>query len=177
MIRAELATALAAAADSAATDPSAAERFDGARVAWESAVEAAASPLAPAHLHPYALVRAARVARAAGDRPAAERLAVAGRDEAERSGFGLLTEAAAALISSRGARAAGGAAALGPGAPLTEREEQVLALIEQGLSNKQIGEVLFISAKTASVHVSSILRKVGAASRTEAVYRASRPAR
>ena len=62
----------------------------------------------------------------------------------------------------------------GPGAALTEREEEVLALIEQGLSNKQIGERLFISAKTASVHVSSILRKVGASSRTEAVYRASR---
>ena len=51
----------------------------------------------------------------------------------------------------------------------------MLALIEQGLSNKQTGETLFISAKTASVHVSSILRKVGATTRTEAVYRASRP--
>ena len=50
----------------------------------------------------------------------------------------------------------------------------MLDLIEQGLTNKQIGERLYISAKTASVHVSSILRKVGAASRTEAVYRAAR---
>jgi DNA-binding NarL/FixJ family response regulator len=42
------------------------------------------------------------------------------------------------------------------------------------LSNRQIGEKLFISAKTASVHVSAILRKLGAASRTEAVFLASR---
>ncbi|MEY9952933.1 AAA family ATPase [Leifsonia sp. EB34] len=177
VIRAELATALAASSEETGSEASAADRFEDARAAWEAAVEATASPLAPAHLHPYALVRAARVARAAGDRTAAERLAAAGRDEAKRSGFGLVADAAAALMSSRGVRAGGGPAALGPGAPLTEREEQVLALIEQGLSNKQIGEVLFISAKTASVHVSSILRKVGAASRTEAVYRASRTAR
>jgi ATP/maltotriose-dependent transcriptional regulator MalT len=183
LIRAELATALAAAGvpgddgAEASADASAPDRFDGARTAWDAAVEATASPLAPAHLHAYALVRAARVARAAGDRPTAERLAVAARDEADRTGFGLLADAASALVSSRANRAVGGPPALGPGAPLTDREEQVLALIEQGLSNKQIGEALFISAKTASVHVSSILRKVGAASRTEAVYRASRAPR
>ena len=57
---------------------------------------------------------------------------------------------------------------------LTPREVQVLELIAQGLSNRQIGEKLFISAKTASVHVSAILRKLGAASRTEAVFLASR---
>jgi DNA-binding NarL/FixJ family response regulator len=53
---------------------------------------------------------------------------------------------------------------------LTARESQVLELIGQGLSNRQIGESLFISGKTASVHVSAILRKLGATSRTEAVY-------
>ena len=36
--------------------------------------------------------------------------------------------------------------------------------------NKQIGERLYISGKTASVHVSAILRKLGASSRTEAVF-------
>jgi len=81
-------------------------------------------------------------------------------------------EAADALGAQPALRSAPVAAA--HGAPLTEREEQVLALIEQGLSNKQIGERLYISAKTASVHVSSILRKVGASSRTEAVYLAAR---
>lgn len=187
VIRAELATALAAAGVRGAVLPSvviagpggdsAVARFAAARAAWEAALIATVSPPAPAHLHPYALVRAARVARAAGDSGAVEQLAAAARGEAERSGFGLLGEAAAALASSRSSRASHGAAAVGLGAPLTEREEQVLALIEQGLSNKQIGEALFISAKTASVHVSSILRKVGASSRTEAVYRASRASR
>lgn len=178
VIRAELATALAAGEAGDGSDgASGAERFAAARAAWRVAIDATSSSLAPAHLHPYALVRAARVARAAGDSGAVEQLAAAARVESERSGFGLLTQAATVLASSRSVRAGHGSVAVGPGAPLTEREEQVLALIEQGLSNKQIGEALFISAKTASVHVSSILRKVGASSRTEAVYRASRPAR
>lgn len=51
---------------------------------------------------------------------------------------------------------------------LTTRERQVLDLVAEGLSNRQIGERLFISAKTASVHVSAILRKLGVATRTEA---------
>lgn len=181
LIRAELATALAAVgaatSDAATSDAVTSDHWRGASAAWDAAIDATTSPLAPAHLHPYALVRAARVALAAGDRPSAERLAVAGRDEAERTGFGLVAAAAVALASPRRASHGPGSAQPGPGAPLTEREEQVLALIEQGLSNKQIGEVLFISAKTASVHVSSILRKVGASSRTEAVYRASRASR
>ena len=52
----------------------------------------------------------------------------------------------------------------------------MLELIGEGLSNKQIGERLFISAKTASVHVSAILRKLEASSRTEAAYLARRTA-
>ncbi|UOE43535.1 helix-turn-helix transcriptional regulator [Agromyces larvae] len=55
---------------------------------------------------------------------------------------------------------------------LTARERQVLGLIAEGLSNRQIGERLYISGKTASVHVSAILRKLGASSRTEAALRA-----
>jgi DNA-binding NarL/FixJ family response regulator len=50
----------------------------------------------------------------------------------------------------------------------------VLALIAEGLTNRQIGERLFISVKTASVHVSAILRKLGASSRTEAAMIAER---
>jgi DNA-binding NarL/FixJ family response regulator len=57
-------------------------------------------------------------------------------------------------------------------AELTARERQVLELIAEGLSNRQIGERLFISGKTASVHVSAILRKLGASTRAEAAYRA-----
>ncbi|MEV2213983.1 AAA family ATPase [Streptomyces sp. NPDC050997] len=57
---------------------------------------------------------------------------------------------------------------------LTAREQDVLRLLTLGRSNRQIGEDLFISAKTASVHVSNILAKLGAASRTEAVAVAHR---
>lgn len=44
----------------------------------------------------------------------------------------------------------------------------MLRLVADGLSNRRIGEALFISPKTASVHVSNILAKLGASSRTEA---------
>ncbi|MFE1881664.1 ATP-binding protein, partial [Streptomyces diastatochromogenes] len=54
-------------------------------------------------------------------------------------------------------------------AALTAREQDVLRLLARGRSNRQIGEELFITGKTASVHVSNILAKLGAASRTEAV--------
>ena len=55
-----------------------------------------------------------------------------------------------------------------PFASLTERELEVLRLLARGRSNREIGAELFITAKTASVHVSNILGKLGAASRTEA---------
>lgn len=51
---------------------------------------------------------------------------------------------------------------------LTPRELQVLELVAEGLTNAQIGRRLFISPKTASVHVSAILAKIGAANRAEA---------
>lgn len=56
-----------------------------------------------------------------------------------------------------------------PGADLSEREREVLALMVQGLSNQQIAEKLIVSVSTAKFHVSSILSKLRAASRTEAV--------
>ncbi|MGP3921451.1 response regulator transcription factor [Nonomuraea sp. 10N515B] len=51
---------------------------------------------------------------------------------------------------------------------LTEREHDVLRLIAKGLSNRQIAARLHISPSTAGVHVSHILTKLGAATRTEA---------
>jgi DNA-binding NarL/FixJ family response regulator len=51
---------------------------------------------------------------------------------------------------------------------LTRREREVLALLVAGQTNRQIGETLYISENTAGVHVSNILGKLGAASRTEA---------
>jgi predicted ATPase/DNA-binding CsgD family transcriptional regulator len=57
---------------------------------------------------------------------------------------------------------------------LTAREREVLRLIAAGQSNREIASVLFIAPKTASVHVSNILGKLGAASRTEAAAIAHR---
>jgi DNA-binding NarL/FixJ family response regulator len=63
------------------------------------------------------------------------------------------------------------AVALAPGAhePLTPRELEVFELLGKGLSNREIGGVLGISAHTAKFHVGQILAKVGAATRAEAV--------
>ena len=44
----------------------------------------------------------------------------------------------------------------------------MLGLLAGGLTNAEIGNALFISPKTASVHVSNLLRKLGVANRTEA---------
>jgi DNA-binding NarL/FixJ family response regulator len=62
----------------------------------------------------------------------------------------------------------------GPLAGLTGREAEVLRLLAAGQSNREIAAVLFISPKTASVHVSNILAKLKAASRTEAAAIAHR---
>jgi DNA-binding CsgD family transcriptional regulator len=51
---------------------------------------------------------------------------------------------------------------------LTAREHEVLLLLAAGRTNREIATELFIAPKTASVHVSNILAKLGAASRTEA---------
>ena len=52
---------------------------------------------------------------------------------------------------------------------LTPREAEVLGLLARGRTNRQVGAELYISEKTASVHVSNILAKLGASGRTEAV--------
>ena len=52
---------------------------------------------------------------------------------------------------------------------LTEREIEVLALLAQGMPNKEIAAHLIISERTAKFHVSSIMGKLGATNRTEAV--------
>jgi DNA-binding NarL/FixJ family response regulator len=57
---------------------------------------------------------------------------------------------------------------------LTPRERQVLALLAEGATNRQIGAALFMAEKTASVHVSRILSKLGVRSRTQAAAVAHR---
>jgi ATP/maltotriose-dependent transcriptional regulator MalT len=57
---------------------------------------------------------------------------------------------------------------------LTPREAEVLALVAEGRTNRQIGQALFITEKTASLHVSHILAKLGVAGRGEAAAVAHR---
>jgi DNA-binding CsgD family transcriptional regulator len=62
----------------------------------------------------------------------------------------------------------------GPLAALTSREREVLRLVAEGRNNREIAATLFISPKTASVHVSNILTKLDVASRTQAAAVAHR---
>ncbi|MDR6866768.1 DNA-binding NarL/FixJ family response regulator [Microbacterium resistens] len=118
----------------------------------------------------------ARILVASGDRgEASELLTEAGRI-ADELGNDRLRQDVGAFVAASGLGDHG--APVLPradgGPELTAREQQVLALVAEGLSNRQIGERLFISAKTASVHVSAILRKLGVTTRTEAAVAISR---
>ncbi len=57
---------------------------------------------------------------------------------------------------------------------LTNREQEVLAHLARGLTNRQIADALTISEKTVSVHISNVLSKLGLASRTQAALYAAR---
>ena len=91
----------------------------------------------------------------------AEELAQAIRD-AHAGRSTLSPEAAQSLVKNAGQLPA-------LGSDLTDRECEVLALLIEGFNNTQIAEKLFVSPSTIKSHVSSILAKLGAISRTEAV--------
>jgi DNA-binding NarL/FixJ family response regulator len=85
----------------------------------------------------------------------------------EALGAGRDADAAAALLRELGVKAAR-SGPKGRGA-LTKRETEVLALVAEGLSNPEIAERLYLSRKTVEHHVASILHKLGARNRAEAV--------
>ncbi|MEV7980258.1 AAA family ATPase [Streptomyces sp. NPDC086519] len=126
--------------------------------AWERAVAA----FAYGDVYEAARVRLryAQALAAHGRRTEAEEQARAARETAVALGAAPLLERSEALLRRPAQRSV---------SPLTAREQDVLRLLALGRSNRQIGEELFITGKTASVHVSNILAKLGAASRTEAV--------
>ncbi len=109
-----------------------------------------------------------------GRRDEAEAQARAAHATALRLGAAPLRAEVEALAR-RGRLDLGDAAPPSQGAAgLTPRELEVLRLVAAGRSNGQIAEALFISRKTASVHVSNILAKLGVHSRTEAAAAAHR---
>lgn len=109
----------------------------------------------------------ARLHVAAGERAEAAAVLAAATAIAEDLGHVPLRKALARFGDAAGLRPTGPREATDT-EQLTARERQVLALIAEGLSNRQIGERLFISVKTVSVHVSAVLRKLGVSTRTEA---------
>ena len=144
------------------------ERCDKSVAAWEEIGD------------PYqlgrALIGAAEAAAADGDRPTAAAQIRRAAEIADRLGARPLREQAEWLARRVRLTLAGDLAAEAetPGEHvrqqygLTARETEVLRLVAIGRSNRDIATELFISAKTASVHVSNIMSKLGVSSRVEA---------
>ncbi|WP_346621576.1 AAA family ATPase [Blastococcus montanus] len=131
---------------------------------------AAAAAFDPWHVYELARSRW-RLAEAlldVDDRAGAAEQAQRAHEVAARLGARPLREAVEALAR-RGRLDVAGVRTPEVSAVLTPRETEVLALLAQGRTNRQIGAALYISEKTASVHVSNILAKLGANGRTEAV--------
>jgi DNA-binding CsgD family transcriptional regulator len=154
---------------SAATAQQALARWDAAAAAWDGVNQ------------PYeravAMLRAAQAALAAGDRDGAAHRLQRAAALAEALGAAPLRAeigdlARGGRITLRGDRVgnSSGVHQLG----LTAREFEVLRLVAAGRSNPEIAGELFISAKTASVHVSNILAKLGVSNRGEAAATAHR---
>ena len=142
--------------------------------AWRAVAEAWTTFDRP-YFEAYARWREAEAALAAGDRSAATAALRHADAIAASLGARPLREALDALA--RRARIALEAPASEVGSEpsveddpfgLTPREREVLALVADGRTNRQIAERLFISESTAGVHVSNILGKLGVASRGEA---------
>jgi DNA-binding CsgD family transcriptional regulator len=112
--------------------------------------------------------RLAEALLATGDRAGATEQAGAAHEVAVRLGATPLRTALEGLIR-RGRLDVAGVRAVDVGTVLTPRETEVLRLLAAGRTNRQVGAELYISEKTASVHVSNILAKLGANGRTEAV--------
>jgi DNA-binding CsgD family transcriptional regulator len=144
--------------------------------AW-SAAAVAWTDLGDRHRAAYARWREAESALAAGDRGAAtQALRTAQQLAGEAGAQGLLTQIATLARRSRlrlHDTEAGRDAAAGP-YRLTGREREVLTLLVEGRTDRQIGQQLFISHRTAERHVANILAKFGAATRSEVVAVAHR---
>ena len=150
---------------------------------WAAAVTAWRAAEEPYPLS-YALLRLAEAHVTAGETAEAEAAVSEAHALARRLGAAPVADEAAALgrrarlnLARADGQASGNAgqpiADSGPADELarfglTDREREVLLLVAAGRSNPEIAKALFISAKTASVHVSNILAKLGVSGRVEA---------
>ncbi|MFB6823473.1 AAA family ATPase [Streptomyces virginiae] len=148
-----------------------------------TAVETAVRPLERPYLLAKACHRLAEALLAAGDREPAAALLREAYATAERIGSRTLREDLALLAQRARLPLTDTDHAVAPPTPetdpvealgLTSRERDVLRLVAAGSTNRKIAEELFISPKTASVHVSNILAKLGVAGRGEAAALAHR---
>jgi DNA-binding CsgD family transcriptional regulator len=112
----------------------------------------------------------------AGDRPSAVELLKRARAAATTHGFTGLDAAIVALARAYQLRLGPARTTIDGDEALSVRELEVLHLVALGKSNPEIAETLFISRRTAAAHVSSILRKLDATSRVEALSEAHRRA-
>jgi DNA-binding CsgD family transcriptional regulator/tetratricopeptide (TPR) repeat protein len=163
----------------AETTPSSYPAWDRCAAAWQD--------LRQPYPHAQALLRAAIAAAEEGDtQAAAKRLCVAAENADQLAARPLRTriDRLARLIRIPVVPETSDADSTAPAEQpneqsrrrfgLTPRELEVLRLVADGRSNRQIAEELFISAKTASVHVSNILAKLGVPSRIQAAAVAHR---
>jgi len=139
------------------------------RACWHQAMSLYAEAKMPAEV---ARVRIELARVLAAERPeVAIAEATAAFTTLDQLGATALADEAAALL-----RTLGAPARTGPkrSTQLTKREDEVLALIGAGLTSAEIGQRLYISAKTAEHHVGRVLAKLGLRSRTEAAAHAAR---
>jgi DNA-binding CsgD family transcriptional regulator/tetratricopeptide (TPR) repeat protein len=173
-------------------------RLDGApdADAWARAADGWAAIGRPRHAALARLRQAEALLGRAETRPAAEDVLAQALKQARVVGSQLLTDHVVSVARRAGVTLAGPLSPAGTGtataasrgnsvgpadgdlrsrlASLTRREREVLDLVAGGSTNRQIGAALYISTKTASVHVSRILAKLGVVSRREAAELAHR---
>jgi DNA-binding CsgD family transcriptional regulator len=144
---------------------------------WHVAIAAMPAGLPVLQVH-EADLRLADALVTVGERDAAARLAATVLEAAQRLGARQLEAEVDGFIRRARLPVAARPDGLRPDPcstlGLTRREAEVLALVAEGRTNREIGEQLFISGKTASVHVTRILAKLGVANRGQAAAVAHR---
>jgi DNA-binding CsgD family transcriptional regulator len=148
------------------------ERWAAVAASWEALAQPYPAAYARWHQAEALLARGARAAATTALRSAYQTTTRLGAAPLRREVEGLARRARIDLATPP----ADQPAAAHPADPfgLTPREREVLALVADGRTNPQIAEALFISPKTAGIHVSNILAKLGVASRGEAAAIAHR---